>query len=311
MMALLAAALMFFAIVLGVVGLWWALARRAALRARLRGSGGTAAAETSLIRAEHARRGWRTLVGRLALHRRLLQLNQQAGRAASGDPLALVAGAALAGGVLGWWRVGLLWAVPCALAGGALPVLYLLYKRQRRIQHFEAQFPDALDTLTRSIRAGYALAGAIQVIADDMPDPVGVEFRVVAEEIRLGLDAGEALARLHRRVPTDDLRFFQVAIQIQRQAGGNLAEILERLAEVIRERFKLLSHARVLSAQHRWTAVCVGLSPVLFVVIFELTRPGYFRPVLDSALGPYLVGVGLILEVLGFAAIWRIARIEV
>lgn len=219
---------------------------------------------------------------------------------------------ALVGGGAGWLRTGLVTGgVLGALIAGSLPVLYLVYKRYQRLQHFEKQFPDALDMMTRSIRAGYALSGAIQVVGQEMPDPVGQEFRRVFEETRLGMDPGEALLRLRSRVSTDDTGFFCTAITIQRSAGGNLAEILDRLSEVIRERFKVLSHARVLSAQHRWSAICVGVSPIVFAIMFEVLNPGYFKPLLNSPLYPYLLMGGIVLEVIGFLAIWRIARIRV
>jgi tight adherence protein B len=109
----------------------------------------------------------------------------------------------------------------------------------------------------------------------------------------------------------EDIGFFCAAIRIQRAAGGNLAEILDRLAEVIRERFKILSYARVLSAQHRWSAICVGLSPAIFAVIFELLHPGYFSALATNPIGPYLVAAGLVLEAIGFFMVWRIAQIKV
>jgi tight adherence protein B len=206
---------------------------------------------------------------------------------------------------------GFFLAVLFGLLGGSLPFFYLLRKRHQRFQQFEQQFPDALDMMTRSIRAGHALSGAIGLVGEEMPDPVGQEFERVFEEIRLGLDPGEALAGIQRRVPTEDTRFFYTAISIQRLGGGNLAEILDRLAEVIRERFKVLKQARALSTQHRWTAICVGSSPFAFAVIFALMYPGYFDPLLQSPLAPYLFAAGAILETIGFFTIWRIAQIEV
>jgi tight adherence protein B len=107
------------------------------------------------------------------------------------------------------------------------------------------------------------------------------------------------------------VRFFCTAIRIQRSAGGNLAEILDRLAEVIRERFKILSYARVLSSQHKWSAVCVGLSPVIFGLMFQLLNPGYFDVMLSDPIGPVLIAAGLVLEAIGFFTIWRIAQIKV
>jgi tight adherence protein B len=112
-------------------------------------------------------------------------------------------------------------------------------------------------------------------------------------------------------MPTEDVRFFCTAIRIQRGAGGNLAEILDRLAEVIRERFKILSYARVLSAQHKWSAILVGLSPIIFGLMFQILHPGYFEPLFNDPLGPTLIGAGLVMEAIGFFVIWRIAQIKV
>lgn len=179
------------------------------------------------------------------------------------------------------------------------------------MQQFEAQFPDALDAMSRAIRAGNALSSAIQLVGQEMPNPLGAEFTQVFEETKLGMDPGDALSRLAERTPTDDVRFFCTAVLIQRGSGGNLAEILDRLSEVIRERFKILSHARALSAQHRWSAICVGLSPVAFAIMFELMSPGYFTPMLESPLAPVLLGAGLTMEAIGFFMVWRIAKIKV
>ena len=215
-------------------------------------------------------------------------------------------------GMAAWAHTGgILTAGLSGMVGGSLPYFYLLRKRHQRFQRFEQQFPNALDMMTRSIRAGHALSGAIGLVGEEMPDPVGQEFRRVFEEIRMGLDPGEALAGIQRRIPTEDTTFFHTAISIQRVAGGNLAEILDRLAEVIRERFKVLKQARVLSAQHRGTASCVGLSPFAFALLFALVYPGYFDPLLQSPLAPFLFAAGAILEVIGFLTIWRIAQIEV
>jgi tight adherence protein B len=239
-------------------------------------------------------------------------VTQSAYKGTVSDVALIIVAFAVVGGAAGWLRTGsFLWGLAAGLAFGALPIAYLLYRRRRRLNTFQTQFPDALDTITRAIRAGNALSGAIRVVAEDMPDPVGEEFRRVDEEIRLGMDPGEALFRLQQRVPVEDMGFFCSAIRIQRGVGGNLAEVLDRLAEVIRERFKILSYARVLSSQHRWSAVCVGLSPAVFAVVFELMHPGYFDALATNPIGPWLVAAGLVLEAIGFFMVWRIAQIKV
>jgi tight adherence protein B len=312
-MALAIAFLVFLAIMVLIVGLWWVGQAQRSVRARLKrpAAAGSAA---DILRTDERSEG--VLGGLLAgsgVMERLEALVTQSGYKGTPSDVALIVIACfVVGGAAGWLRTGtFFWGLLAAALAGALPIVYLLYRRNQRINMFQTQFPDALDTITRAIRAGNALSGAIRVVAEDMPDPVGEEFRRVDEEIRLGTDPGEALAGLQKRVPIEDMGFFATAIRIQRGVGGNLAEVLDRLAEVIRERFKILSYARVLSAQHRWSAICIGLSPALFAIMFELLHPGYFDALKTNPLGPWLVGAGLILEAIGFFAIWRIAKIKV
>lgn len=294
------------AVVATILGFWRLSEARRRIRDRLRDRARVTEADAGIFRAapQGAEARWKWIA----------TLTEQAGYddARTSVILLLMAACAIVGGAAAWRHTGGI--VPGVLSGliaGSLPYFYLLRKRHQRFQRFEQQFPDALDMINRSLRAGHALSGAIGLVGEEMPDPVGQEFRRVFEEVRLGLDPGEALAGIQRRVPTEDTGFFYTAISIQRIGGGNLAEILDRLAEVIRERFKLLKQARVLSTQHRGTAICVGLSPFAFALIFELTYPGYFDPLLKSPHAPYMLTAGLILEAIGFSMIWRIAQIKV
>jgi tight adherence protein B len=313
-MALAIAFLIFLAIVVLIVGVWWVAQGERAVRARIKrpspASGSAGILRPDVARSEGALGG---LLGGTGLMGRLTNLvTQSAYKGTVSDVALIIVAFAVVGGAAGWLRTGsFLWGLAAGVALGSLPIIYLLYRRRRRLNTFQTQFPDALDTITRAIRAGNALSGAIRVVAEDMPDPVGEEFRRVDEEIRLGMDPGEALFRLQQRVPVEDMGFFCSAIRIQRGVGGNLAEVLDRLAEVIRERFKILSYARVLSSQHRWSAVCVGLSPAAFAVVFELMHPGYFDALATNPIGPWLVAAGLVLEAIGFFMVWRIAQIKV
>ncbi len=313
-MALTIALLIFLAIVILVVGLWWVAQAERSVKARLKRPS-PIGGPTQILRtdAERSDGAIGDLLGSAGLMGRLSDLVAQSGyKATPSDLVLIILAFGVVGGAAGWLRTGtFLWGLLAGVAVGSLPIVYLLYRRRRRLNTFQTQFPDALDTVTRAIRAGNALSGAIRVVADDMPDPVGEEFRRVDEEIRLGMDPGEALFRLQKRVPVEDMSFFCTAIKIQRGVGGNLAEVLDRLAEVIRERFKILSYARVLSAQHRWAAICTGLSPAIFAIIFELMHPGYFNALQTNPIGPWLVGAGLILEAIGFFLVWRIAQIRV
>lgn len=312
-MPLAAALLVFLFFVVLVVGIWWVSQTQRTVRERLKQGGTPSSRPEILLPEEETLRGLAGILRDTGLPQRLGRLASEAGYKATASDLTLVTLACAAvGGAAAWLRTGgLFWGLLTALATGSLPAVYLLYKRARRIIRFQAQFPDALDMVTRAIRAGNALSGAIKLVGEEMPDPLGAEFRQVDDEIRLGTDPGEALYGLETRMPTEDVRFFCTAIRIQRSAGGNLAEILDRLAEVIRERFKILSYARVLSSQHKWSAVCVGLSPAIFGVMFQLLNPGYFDAMLADPIGPTLIVAGLVLEAVGFFAIWRIAQIKV
>jgi tight adherence protein B len=273
------------------------------------------APERQLLRASAAASQpfWERLLRKSDLVGQLARLSEQAGsRRSASQVLLAVAAVAVLGGLLGGWRFGSAGgALLCAIVAGALPVASLMHRRQRRLQRFQENLPDAVDMIARAIRAGHALSSAIQLVGEEMAEPIGHEFRHVTEEIRLGLDAGEALARLQQRVPSEDVEFFCTAIRIQRGSGGNLAEILDRLSDVIRKRFELLSHARVLSAQQRYAAIFVGLSPLLFSAVFYFLSPGYFDPLIASPAAPMLVGAGLVLEAIGALITWRLAKIKV
>lgn len=305
-MALLIALLVFIALVTVIVGVWWAMLPGRRIQDRLSGKVGDVESwDAPLLRPEQAVR-----VGPIEWLARLLE---QAGYAWTPEQAVLaILAFATVGGIVGLARVGgLFWALVGAVLFGCLPLGFLVYRRQKRMSLFQSQFPDAMDMMTRAIRAGHALGGAIRLVGDEMVAPLGTEFQRVSEEIRLGQDPAAALTSLERRMPTDDVQFFCTAVGIQRTTGGNLAEVLDRLSEVIRERFKLLSHARALSAQHKWSAILVGLSPMGFAVMFQFLSPGYFGQFLVSPMAPTMIGLGLVSEVIGFVFIWKISNIKV
>ena len=310
---LLVAILFFLIVVTLTVGLWWVTESRRTVRARL--GGDSYQAPPGIVRGgANAPRGVvERAFGGSALYGRFVSLVLQSGiKQTPGDVGLIVLAFIVIGGAVAWLRTGeLLWGLLAAPVAGAIPLSYVAYTRQRRLRLFESQFPDALDMIGRAIRAGNALSAAIRIVGEEMPDPIGHEFRQVSEEIRLGMEPGEALFRLQERAPVQDMGFFCTALRIQRASGGNLAEVLDRLAEVVRERFKILSYARVLAAQHKWSAVFVGLSPVIIAVVFQLIRPGYFDALLASPSAPFMIGAGIALEAIGFFTIWRIAQIEV
>jgi tight adherence protein B len=301
------ATLVFVALVSLIVGLWWVFAPSRNVRGRLAGPAGTVGLpDLDIVLTK-------TTPSKLTSARALASLLERAGYTRTVNEVAMIiVGFALVGAALGALRVGgALWALVGAALAGSLPIVYLSYRANQRVNRFQRDFPDAVDMMTRAIRAGHAMGSSIRLVSEEMPAPVGPEFARVAEEMRLGRDLGEALAGLEQRVPAEDVRFFCTAVSIQRTTGGNLAEVLDRLAEVIRERFKLLSHARVLSTQHRWSAIIVGLSPIVFAILFQLINPDYFTAFFESPSAPTFMALGLAFEAVGFFIIWRISKIKV
>ncbi len=275
----------------------------------------TGVAAPSVIRQDHRSRfGWLPQVAtKLQLMQSLDRLTEQAGwKGRSGLALGLIALFASVGGVLGairtnHWVGGII----CAVVAGMLPILHLRYRRQKRLERFSEQFPEALDMLTRALRTGYAVGASFQLVAEEMPDPVGSEFRRVFDQISLGRPTVEALQEMYDRVKTEDVRFFYVAVGIQREVGGNLAEILEKLAEVVRERYKLLAFAHTLSAQQRASAYCVAASPFVVALLLMLTSPGWFDPMWEWRYGMHVALGALGMQVAGFLVLRRIANITV
>ncbi len=323
MSVILISGIVFAAVVGLVLAIWWAVTSSAALRARLAAQGPTVAGvDPSVLRTESEER-FPTLAGlanAFPFSRGLDRLTDQAGwTGKTGEALALIILLGAVGALIGWARIGdWLGTIVCAAVGASIPVIYLRYLRGKRREKLGEQLPDALDMMVRALRAGYAFSAAIKLISEEMPDPARSEFARLFEEISLGRPPAEALRRFYHRLETEDVRFFYIAASIQRDVGGNLAEILEKLAEVIRERFKILSYARVLSAQHRMTAYCVAASPFAFALMFSILSPGFFDPlfhapqvVFGMQIGKALILGALIWQVLGFLMLKRIATIIV
>jgi tight adherence protein B len=257
------------------------------------------------------------LVGQLAAAlpwiRQLERLTEQAGWAGKADrALWLIVIFAAIGGVIGGIRMGgWIWGILWAVVAGTLPVLYLRFLRQKRLEKFSEQFPDALDMMTRALRTGYAVGPAFLMVAEEMPEPVASEFKRAFEELSLGRPTTEVLKAMYDRMGTEDVRFFYVAIGIQREVGGNLAEILEKLSEVVRERFKLLAFAEVLSSQQRAAAYCVAASPFVAALALSFGSPTWFDPVWAWPYGKFVLLGALAMMVTGFFVLRRMANITV
>lgn len=202
-------------------------------------------------------------------------------------------------------------ALPIAVFLGLIPYLYARYKKIRRIYQFEQQFPDALDMLTSALRAGLAFTGAIQVVADESPDPVAKEFRILFEENRLGLDMKEALKKLGGRVDSAELRLFVTAVILQRETGGNLSEILEGTAAVIRDRFRILGDVRSMTAQARLSGFILAILPIAMAVFIMFVAPDYLKGLAADPLGKYMIVAAVVMQVVGFLIMRRIVNIRV
>lgn len=204
--------------------------------------------------------------------------------------------------VFGW--VGL-------LAGAILPYAYASFRRTRRFGKFEELFPEAIDTLARAVRAGHAFTTALELISNEVADPVSSEFRKLFEEQKFGMPVRDALLNLSERVPLVDVKFFVTAVMLQRETGGNLAEILDNLSYMIRERFKILRQVRVFTAQGRLTMLLLMALPPVIVVVMLLMNPGFIRPLFDDPIGHSLIVAGLVLQTIGYFVIRRIIQIQV
>jgi len=198
-----------------------------------------------------------------------------------------------------------------ALLGFFIPYAYASHMRTKRFQQFEEKFPEAIDTLARAVRAGHAFTTALEMIANEVSEPVAGEFRQLYEEQKFGLPVRDALLNLADRIPLVDVKFFVTAVMLQRETGGNLAEILDNLSYVIRERFKILRQVRVHTAQGRLTMVLLMALPPTIVVVMQLLNPGFIRPLFTDPIGHALIVGGITLQTLGYFFIRRIIRIQV
>src|SRR5580698_3683404 len=206
---------------------------------------------------------------------------------------------------------GLLFVMVGVVLGAVLPYSYASYRRTKRFQRFEELFPNAIDTLARAVRAGHAFTTALELIANEIAEPIASEFRKLFEEQKFGLPVRDALMNLAARVPLVDVKFFVTAVMLQRETGGNLAEILDNLSYVIRERFKIMRQVRVYTAQGRLTMMLLMGLPPIIVVVMLTTNPAFIRPLFADPIGHTLVVAGIVLQTVGYFVIRKIIQIQV
>jgi tight adherence protein B len=319
---MLLAILVFIVVVGGIVGVYYAVStlpgtvKQRQLEKRLREVSSPATQETNtksiLLNAQSD-----ALFDRMAQGTRggafLTNLIEQSG--VKTTPGTVILGSVLCGVILA--AVAMLfvrqfWAAPiAAVIGMALPTFVLTRKRGMRLRKFEEMFPEALDLLSRAVKAGHAFQTAMNMVADELPEPVGPEFRKTFDQQNFGLPLRDALNAMTERIPIIDVKFFVTAVLIQRETGGNLSEILDNLSHVVRERFKILRQVRVHTAHGRFTGwVLLALPAFLGMALLQI-NPDHMGLLFKEPMGQKMLMAAVIMQVVGYLWIKRVIKIEV
>ena len=243
----------------------------------------------------------------------LQKLVDQSGLPITVSKLIVVSGLVMGGGTVAWGLLGPQKALApvIGVSLGLLPLGYVWFARKQRMAKFIKQLPDALELVGRSLRAGHSLAAGLKMVAEEMAAPIGPEFQRAFEEQNLGVPLEEALLGLSERVESLDVRFFVTAVILQRQTGGDLAEILDKISHLIRERFKIWGQIQALTGEGRLSGiVLLALPPVLALVMYRL-NPDYLMVLFTDAMGNKLLAVAVIMQLLGAAVIRKIVTIKV
>lgn len=193
----------------------------------------------------------------------------------------------------------------------AFPVIFIINQRSKRIEKIDTQLPDVMDLIGRALRAGHAFQSAIHMVANESPEPICSEFKTTFDEINFGVSVQNALLNLASRVPSTDLRYFVIAVMIQRDTGGNLAELLDNISRMMRDRMKLLGTVRVLAAEGKLSAWILSLLPFALAFVMSIINPGFMSILFTDPLGhKLLIGAGLMM-IFGIFWLWRLTKIHV
>ena len=314
---------LFAAIILGVEGayLWWAGAhgaasRRVARRLQLMaGSQGHGGERISILKQRRYSRqdALDQLLQRAGFAHRIDRLLVQSGTKWSVESFLLWSGAALLAGaaLTARWPLPLALRIATALLFALIPLWLARRARQRRLVRIELQLPDAADFIARALRAGHSFTNVLQIVGNELAEPLSGEFRIVREEINYGVPMPEALHNLAARIPLTDLRYLVIAILIQRETGGNLAEILGNISHIIRDRLKLMGQVRVLSAEGRMSAWILGLLPFIVAAMMLTVSPDYIRLLWTDPVGIKLLWLALAMLVVGVVWLRQAIRIRI
>jgi len=314
---------LFAAIILGIEGfyLWWvaahgAAAQRVARRLQLMsGSGARTGERISILKQRRFSRHDLAdrLLHRVTLAHRIDQLLVQSGLKWSVESFLMWSGAALLAGafLVGQWPLPLALRAGIALLFSLIPLVLARRARARRLARIEEQLPEAADFIARALRAGHSFTNVLQIVGNELPEPLSGEFRIAREEINYGVPMSEALHNLAARIPLTDLRYLIIAILIQRETGGNLAEILGNISQIIRGRLKLAAQVRVLSAEGRMSAWVLGLLPFGVAGMLLLINPNYIKPLWTDPTGIRLLWYALVMIVFGVMWLRKVIRIRI
>ena len=201
--------------------------------------------------------------------------------------------------------------IPISAFLAVLPFLYVYSKKRRRMKKFERQLPDAMDLIARALKAGHAFSSGLKMVGDQFDDPIGTEFAKTMNEINFGVGVTEALKKLPNRVDCADLKFFVISVILQRETGGNLAEILENISRLIRERFKLQGRIAALAAEGKLSAIVMVVLPFLVAFAISILNPKYIGTLLTDPLGTIFIAFGLIMMIMGILMMKRMIRIDI
>ena len=314
---------LFAAVILSIEGvyLWWAGAHgRAAQRVARRlqvmsATPGRASERISILKQRRysANESFDRLLHRVALANRLDQLLIQAGTKWSVAQFVVASVALLPIGLLmvGQWPLPLAVRLTIAALFMGLPLVLVRRARVRRLNRIEQQLPDAADFIARALRAGHSFTNVLQIVGNELPEPLSGEFRTAREEINYGVPMNEALHNMAARIPLTDLRYMIIAVLIQRESGGNLAEILGNISQIIRARLKLAAQVRVLSAEGRLSAWILGLLPFCVMAAMQVLNPSYISILWTDPTGRELLWYGLGMIVVGVFWMRRVIRIRI
>ncbi len=315
------AVFLFAAVILGIEGayLWWAsthgtAAQRVARRLQLMsGTPGRSSERISILKQRRFSQNELAdrLLHRVAVMYRLDRLLIQSGMKWTVEQFLVWSGTALVAGVI----LGLHWPAPLRAVVACLfalvPLMLVRRARKRRLTRIEQQLPEAADFIARALRAGHSFTNVLQIVGNELPEPLSGEFRLAREEINYGVPMSEALHNMAARIPLTDLRYLIIAVLIQRETGGNLAEILGNISHIIRGRLKLAAQVRVLSAEGRMSAWILGLLPVVVGGMMALLNPGYIRILWTDPSGIRLLGYALGMIVIGVFWLRKVIRIRI